>query len=333
MSTPSLDAIHTPVLLDAVLDGLNLQAGKCYIDGTLGMGGHSQALLKQLALLGETHPQWVGVDQDAQALAIAQVRLADTLKTFTDATQCHFVQSNYSQLEECLEAKGIGEISGGLLLDLGVSSLQLDAPERGFSFRRNGVLDMRMNQNASQSLTAQSILNTYSLEELCSIFERYGEEKYAYPIAKAIVADRETTPWRESLPLAQLCERVYRLKQKSGKQKEAKHSATRVFQALRMAVNGELEHLETTLQQLPRLMAPRSRVAMITFHSLEDRLVKQTFKTWMQGCSCPPHFPICTCEAAPLFKAVNRKAIEASEAEKEANPRSRSAKLRVYERL
>jgi 16S rRNA (cytosine1402-N4)-methyltransferase len=333
VSTPSLDAIHTPVLLDAVLSGLNLHVGKCYVDGTLGMGGHSQAILKQLASLGETHPQWVGVDQDAQALAIARVRLANTLKAFTDATQCHFVQSNYSQLVDSLQSKGIESISGGLLLDLGVSSLQLDAPERGFSFMRNGVLDMRMNQDTSQTLTAQEILNTYSLEVLCSIFERYGEEKYAYPIAKAIVADRDTTPWRESLPLARLCERVYRLKQKSGKQKESKHPATRVFQALRMAVNGELEHLESTLQQLPHLMVPQSRVAIITFHSLEDRLVKQTFKKWMQGCTCPPHFPICTCEQAPLFKAVNRKAIEASEAEKEINPRSRSAKLRIYEKI
>jgi 16S rRNA (cytosine1402-N4)-methyltransferase len=324
---------HVPVLLDAVLKGLNLQVGKTYVDGTLGMGGHSQHLLEALHDLGETSPRWVGVDQDARALSMAQERLAPTLSRFEDNQHTHFVQSNYSEIPEKLDALNITGMDGGILLDLGVSSYQLDTADRGFSFMRSGPLDMRMNGTDDEIPTAADILNTASFEELCRIFEIYGEEKYAYPIAKAIVEDRAESPWQDTLALAKLVERIYRLKQKSGKAKEAKHPATRVFQALRMAVNGELEHLESTLNALPALMQASSRVAIITFHSLEDRLVKQQFKPWLDGCICPPQFPICTCGKTPLFKAVNRKPLEATELEKESNPRSRSAKLRLYERL
>ncbi len=324
---------HVPVLLDAVLKGLNLEVGKTYVDGTLGMGGHSQCLLEALHDLGERSPRWVGVDQDARALGMAQERLAPRLAGFETKQHTHFVQSNYSEIPEKLPDLGVTGIDGGLLLDLGVSSYQLDTADRGFSFMRSGPLDMRMNGTDDEIPTAGDILNTASFEELCRIFEIYGEEKYAFPIAKAIVADRDESPWQDTLDLAKLVERIYRLKQKSGKAKEAKHPATRVFQALRMAVNGELEHLESTLNTLPTLMQAGSRVAIITFHSLEDRLVKQTFKPWLDGCICPPQFPICTCGKTPSFKTVNRKPLEASEAEKEANPRSRSAKLRVYSRL
>jgi len=324
---------HVPVLLPEVLAGLNLQVGKTYVDGTLGMGGHSQALLEALHDLGEQSPQWVGVDQDTQALAMAQKRLAPTLKRFHKLTQMHFVQSNYSQISQALADLGIIGIDGGLLLDLGVSSFQLDTAERGFSFMRSGPLDMRMNPADENAPTAADVLNTASQEALIRIFEEYGEEKFAFPIAKAIVEDRAHTPWQDTLSLAHLVERIYRLKQKSGNAKEAKHPATRVFQALRIAVNYELDHLETVLNALPNLMRPQSRVAIITFHSLEDRRVKQQFKPWLQGCICPPQFPICTCASTPLFKAVNRKALQACSLEKEENPRSRSAKLRVYERL
>jgi 16S rRNA (cytosine1402-N4)-methyltransferase len=329
----AISSKHVPVLLDAVLNGLNLQVAKTYVDGTLGMGGHSQFLLEALHDLGETSPRWVGVDQDARALGMAQERLAPTIAQFKETQHIHFVQSNYSEIPEKLPELGITGIDGGLLLDLGVSSYQLDTADRGFSFMRSGPLDMRMNGTDDDIPTAADILNTASFEELCRIFELYGEEKYAYPIAKAIVEDRAESPWHDTLDLAKLVERIYRLKQKSGKAKEAKHPATRVFQALRMAVNGELEHLESTLNALSALMQAGSRVAIITFHSLEDRLVKQTFKPWLDGCVCPPQFPICTCGKTPLFKAVNRKPLEASELEKDDNPRSRSAKLRVYSRL
>ncbi len=324
---------HVPVLLPEVLAGLNLHVGKTYVDGTLGLGGHSQALLECLHGLGERSPQWVGVDQDTQALGMAQKRLAPTLDRFDETTRTHFVESNYSQIPQTLADLGITGIDGGLLLDLGVSSFQLDTAERGFSFMRSGPLDMRMNPTDETTPTAADLLNTASQEALIRIFEDYGEEKFAFPIAKAIVEDRAHTPWQDTLTLAHLVERIYRLKQKSGRLKEAKHPATRVFQALRMAVNGELDHLDALLHALPDLMQPQSRVAVITFHSLEDRRVKQQFKPWLQGCICPPQFPICTCESTPLFKAVNRKALEAGHLETERNPRSRSAKLRVYERL
>jgi 16S rRNA (cytosine1402-N4)-methyltransferase len=327
----NISSKHTPVLLDDVLKGLNPQAGKSYVDGTLGMGGHSEALLQVLLEAGDSAPAWFGVDQDAHALTMARVRLAKRLEAFPNASGCHFIEANYSEMPQQIQTRGVSTISGGLLLDLGVSSFQLDTPERGFSFMRSGPLDMRMNPHAS--LTAADLLNTLDFEALVHIFEVYGEEKYAFPIAKAIVEDRKKTPWVDTLALAHLVERIYRLKQKSGKAKELKHPATRVFQALRMAVNGELEHLESLLTVLPTLMEGGSRVVVMTFHSLEDRLVKQYFKPWIEACRCPPRFPICTCGQVPVFKAIGRKAKEASEQEKEMNPRARSAKLRIYERL
>jgi len=332
---PSCDAAkrHAPVLLTECLTGLNIHPDKLYVDGTLGMGGHSEAILNALAAAGATVPQWIGVDQDVNALAMAKQRLAPSIESHGSQEHIHFLQANFSEIPERLPVFGIHQISGGILLDLGVSSYQLDTAARGFSFMRSGPLDMRMEGLESNSPSAADFLNTESMDELVRIFTVYGEERYAFPIAKAIVEDREETPWTDTLALANLSERVYRAKQRGGKAKENKHPATRVFQALRMAVNGELEHLESLLNGLPDLMAPESRVAIMTFHSLEDRLVKQTFKAWMRGCECPPIFPICTCGKTTLFKAVNRKPIEASDAEKETNPRSRSAKLRVYERL
>lgn len=320
-------------MLTQCLQGLNLQAGKCYVDGTLGMGGHSSAILHELLKQGETAPRWVGVDQDANALAMAKAGLASLLSDFETTTHMHYLQANYSEIAERLPVFGIKALDGGLLLDLGVSSYQLDTPERGFSFMRSGPLDMRMDDSNGRLTTAEHLLNTASSEELLRVLTVYGEERYAYPIVQAIVQDRDSTPWKDTLSLANMIERVYRAKQKGkAAAKETKHPATRTFQALRMAVNGELEHLERLLNSLPRLMAPKSRVVIMTFHSLEDRLVKQTFKAWEGRCVCPPGYPICTCDAETVFKPVNRKPIEASDEEKETNPRSRSAKLRVYER-
>jgi 16S rRNA (cytosine1402-N4)-methyltransferase len=325
---------HTPVMLAQCLEGLNLQQGKCYVDGTLGMGGHSQALLNALTELGETSPRWVGVDQDANALAMAKARLTTALSDIKYTQDIHFLQANYSEIAERLPIFGIEHIDGGLLLDLGVSSYQLDTPERGFSFMRSGQLDMRMDNTNPDLQTAEDLINTASPEELLRILTVYGEERYAYPIVQAIVQDRTTTPWKDTLTLANMVERVYRAKQKGkGAAKETKHPATRTFQALRMAVNRELEHLEVLLESLPTLMGTGSRIVIMTFHSLEDRLVKQTFKPWLGGCVCPPRHPICTCKPTSYFKAINRKPIEATLEETELNPRSRSAKLRVYERI
>jgi 16S rRNA (cytosine1402-N4)-methyltransferase len=320
---PTPEERHQPVMLDECLDALSLRKGKCYVDGTLGMGGHSQALLSAMVKLGDTSPCWVGVDQDAHALAMAKARLTTSLSDVKMTQQLHFLQANYSEIAERLPVFTIEQIDGGLLLDLGVSSYQLDTPERGFSFMRSSPLDMRMDSTNPNLMTAEQLINTATPEEL-----------RAYPIVQAIVEDRTTTPWKDTLALANLVERVYSAKQK-GKphSKESKHPATRTFQALRMAVNRELEHLETLLNSLPQLMAPGSRVAIMTFHSLEDRLVKQTFKAWLGGCTCPPRHPICTCKPQAYFEQINRKPIEASPLEVELNPRSRSAKLRVYERI
>lgn len=322
---------HTPVLLEACLEALQLQPGKLYVDGTLGMGGHSEGILKRLRERGDETPKWVGVDQDAEALGLAKQRLQPTLETLASQRALHFLQANFSEIPGRLPIFGVNHVDGGLLLDLGVSSYQLDTPERGFSFMQNGPLDMRMSPHLRE--TAADVLNTRSLEALLHIFKTYGEEDFAYPIARAVVEDREKTPWHETLPLAEMVSRVYRAKQKGGRQREEKHPATRVFQALRIAVNSELEHLEQLLEALPQLMAPGSRVAILTFHSLEDRLVKQRMKQLASDCECPPKFPVCRCARVATFKAVQRKPIEATADEVSANPRARSAKLRIYERV
>jgi 16S rRNA (cytosine1402-N4)-methyltransferase len=334
LSSLSPEARHAPVMREACIEALQVQPDKLYVDGTLGMGGHSEALLQTLHALGEERPQWVGVDQDAAALAMAKERLKPALLPFKAVEGLRFLQANYSEISQRLPVFGIQQINGGLLLDLGVSSYQLDTPERGFSFQTDGPLDMRMDATNAQLMTADILLNTASEQELLHILETYGEERYAYPIVQAIIQDRAHTPWNSTLALAQLVERVYKAKQRGGKglAKETKHPATRTFQALRMAVNRELEHLETLLHALPALMLPGSRVAIMTFHSLEDRLVKQTFKKWAGACVCPPRYPICQCTPVMLFQAITRKPLEATAEEVAANSRARSARLRVYER-
>jgi 16S rRNA (cytosine1402-N4)-methyltransferase len=299
-----------------------------YVDGTLGMGGHSEGLLQCLHRCGAPW-QWLGADQDPQALALAQTRLAPLLLPPHQGTYLH---ANYSQL---LQQLGPQAITGGLLLDLGVSSFQLDTPERGFSFSHAGPLDMRMNPQ-STAPTAAELLNTMDEATLADWFYTWGEEKLSRPIAKAIVQRRQQAPWQHTAELAALVEAQYKRKG-AGRTKEGsrekKHPATRVFQALRVVVNDEFGHLEALLGSLPQLLAPQAKVLFLTFHSLEDRCVKRWFTQAIKGCTCPAWFPTCQCGEVGTFKALVSKPFVATEAELAENPRARSAKLRVYERL
>ncbi|MCX5921152.1 MAG: 16S rRNA (cytosine(1402)-N(4))-methyltransferase RsmH [Candidatus Melainabacteria bacterium] len=323
---------HQPVLLAAVLNALPIQANKLYVDGTLGLGGHTQALMLQAIANHASPAQFLGIDQDTNALAMATQRLAPLVEE--QSTNLNFTtwHGNYSQVPEALAAINAPLITGGILLDLGVSSYQLDTAERGFSFMADGPLDMRMNPLATQ--TASDIINTWGETDLADCFYTYGEERFSRGIARKIVERRTTQPFERTHQLAHLVEGIYRYQQKQGRsKKEGKHPATRVFQALRIAVNEELSHLETTLAVLPSVMAVGATVAIITFHSLEDRIVKQWFKRAMNPCVCPPLMPVCQCQLQPTFRAIVRKPIEADETEKQENPRSRSAKLRIYQRI
>ena len=323
---------HQPVLLAAVLNALPIQTNKLYVDGTLGLGGHTQALMQQAITNNALPAQFLGIDQDTNALAMATQRLAPLVEANQPAIQFNTWHGNYSQVPEALASISEPLITGGILLDLGVSSYQLDTPERGFSFMADGPLDMRMNPLATQ--TASDILNTWSETDLADCFYTYGEERFSRGIARKIVERRATQPFERTHQLAHLVEGIYRYQQKQGRsKKEGKHPATRVFQALRIAVNEELSHLETTLAVLPSVLAVWATVAIITFHSLEDRIVKQWFKRAMNPCVCPPLMPVCQCQLQSTFRAIVRKPIEASDAEKLENPRSRSAKLRLYERI
>ncbi|MFZ4827902.1 MAG: 16S rRNA (cytosine(1402)-N(4))-methyltransferase RsmH [Phototrophicaceae bacterium] len=280
------------------------------VDGTLGAGGHSEALLRAGV------PHIIGMDQDHHALQLAQARLHPF------GGQVDYVQANYVEMPYHVQRLGYAQVQG-ILLDIGVSSMQLDEKERGFSFMHDGQLDMRMNQD--QSLTAQEVVNTWSVTELSDIFMRYGEEKYSRHLANVIVENR---PFRTTRQLATVIEA-----RKPAQWKEKIHPATRIFQALRIAVNRELEVLEATLPKAIDLLAPGGRLAVITFHSLEDRIVKQIFKEATVDCICPPKQPICTCDKRATVEAITRKPIVPTPDEIAQNPRSRSAKLRIVEKL
>ncbi len=317
---------HQPVLCNEVLGALAIEAGKVYVDATLGAGGHAEAILQTLTQVAGTSsnplpiPSLIGVDQDPVALNIAKARL----ESFS--AQIVFVESNYSTLFEHLP-DSLKPITGGLLADLGVSSMQLDTGERGFSFSKEAPLDMRM--SPSGRLTASAIVNTYPEAGLVRIFSEYGEEHMSKTVARVIVERRKEKPFETTTQLAALVSELYRQHGKVSKI----HPATRVFQALRIAVNDEFGHLERFLESLPALMAPGSRVAIITFHSLEDRIVKQFFQRAAQDCICPPRLPICQCNHRATFKLAKGKPVIATETEIASNPRSRSAKLRSATRL
>jgi len=305
---------HKPVLLDECLDALAIRPDGVYLDGTLGRAGHSLEILRRL-----TTGRLIGIDRDMTAIEAAKERLAE----FGDRVT--LVHSNFSELGDVLRDLDVSGVDG-MLFDLGVSSPQLDEAQRGFSYMQDAPLDMRM--DATAALDAAQVVNTWSYEELRRILFDYGEERYAPQIAKAIVRRREEKPIETTLELVD----IIRSAMPAAALREKQHPAKRSFQAIRIAVNGELEALVPMLRAACEGLAPGGRLAVITFHSLEDRIVKQTMKELATGCTCPPEFPVCVCGKKPKMKLITRKPIVSGAAELEYNPRARSAKLRVAER-
>lgn len=302
---------HRPVLLEEALEALDIHPDGLYLDGTAGGGGHSFAIASRL-----TSGRLISLDQDPDAVQEASARLK--------GLPAKIIRSNFTNMDKVLAAEGISGVDG-ILLDIGVSSHQLDTPERGFSYHYDAPLDMRMSQDGP---TAADLVNTLSEKELTDIFYRYGEEKFSRSIARAIVHQRESRPLSTTLELAELVKAaVPAAARRDG------HPARRVFQALRIAVNRELDCLSSALNTAFDCLNPGGRLAVITFHSLEDRMVKQRFIEWKTGCVCPPDFPDCVCGRTPAGRLVLRKPAEASPRELEENPRSRSAKLRCIEKL
>ena len=309
------DFHHQSVLLEESIEALNIRPDGIYLDGTLGGAGHSSEIARRL-----TTGRLIGVDRDPKALAAARERLAPWMDKVT------LVHSNFSALREILDELGIGRVDG-LLFDLGVSSPQLDEAARGFSYMADAPLDMRM--DPGDRLSAFEVVNEYPAEELRRILYSYGEERYAPQIAEAIVRRRQEAPIRTTLELVELIRSAMPPKALREKQ----HPAKRSFQAIRIAVNDELGSVERLMQAAVDCLNPGGRLAVITFHSLEDRIVKNALAQAARGCTCPPEFPVCVCGKKPTVRLISRKPITAGEEELSANPRARSAKLRVAERL
>ena len=304
---------HFPVMFDEAMDLLDVKPGGVYVDGTLGGGGHSEGMLNKL-----TSGKLIGIDQDYDAIKASKNRL-DKYKNF-------FAQKNsFHNLPSLLRELDIKKIDG-ILLDLGVSSFQLDTPERGFSYRFDGPLDMRM--DADLQLTAGDIVNNYSEKQLTKILFEYGEENQARKFARLICTERERTRIETTVQLAELIKKVSR--KKKG---ETVHPAMRTFMALRIAVNNELSPLAEAIKNIVPLINPGGRIVVITFHSLEDRIVKNTFRLLENPCSCPRDIPYCVCKQKPLLKNLTKKPITPSKTELENNSRSHSAKLRAAERV
>ena len=306
---------HVSVLLQECLDGLNIKPDGIYVDGTLGGAGHSSQIAKRL-----TTGRLIGIDRDKVALKAAGERLEPYKENVT------LVHSNFCEMAQVLKDLGIPGVDG-ILLDLGVSSPQLDEVSRGFSYMADAPLDMRM--NAEDSLSAYTVVNEWSQDELKRILYTYGEERYAPQIAAAICRRREEAPIQTTLELVD----IIRSAMPAAALREKQHPAKRSFQAIRIAVNDELGSVERVLEDAIDLLNPGGRLAIITFHSLEDRIVKTSMAEAAKGCTCPPNFPVCVCGKKPKVKLISRKPIVASEEELEINPRSRSAKLRVCERI
>ena len=305
---------HKPVLLEECLQALAIRPDGCYLDGTLGRAGHSLEILCRL-----TTGRLVGIDRDLAAIEAAGERLAD----FQDRVT--LVHGNFRDLGRILQETGTGPLDG-MLFDLGVSSPQLDEARRGFSYMQDAPLDMRMDE--SEALSAADIVNTWSQEELRRVLYEYGEERYAPRIAQAIVRRRGDRPIETTGELVELI----RSAMPAAALREKQHPAKRSFQALRIAVNGELEALPPMLAAAADGLKPGARLAVITFHSLEDRIVKQTLRELATGCTCPPQFPVCVCGKKPRLKLITRKPVTPGPEELAENPRARSAKLRVAER-
>lgn len=306
---------HKPVLLDECLDSLYIKPDGIYLDGTLGRAGHSLEIVKRL-----TTGRLIAIDRDETALEAAKERLAPYLDHVT------LVHSNFERVGEILTELGLRGIDG-MLFDLGVSSPQLDDAQRGFSYMHNAPLDMRMDQTAS--LTAREVINSWSYEELRRILFEYGEERYAPVIARHICQARENKPIETTYELVELIKKAM----PPQALREKQHPAKRSFQAIRIAVNGELDALPPMLNAAAEHLNAGGRLAVISFHSLEDRIIKKTLQELATGCTCPPNFPVCVCGKTPKMKLITRKPIVSGQAELLYNPRARSAKLRVAEKL
>ncbi|SCZ77034.1 16S rRNA (cytosine(1402)-N(4))-methyltransferase RsmH [Acidaminobacter hydrogenoformans] len=306
---------HVSVLLEACIEALEIREDGDYVDCTLGGGGHSEAILERLP-----KGRLAGIDQDKEALAAAKERLERFGNHFVP------VHSNFVNLKTVVEDLGWDGVDG-ILIDLGVSSYQLDEAERGFSYMNDGLLDMRMDQ--TQSLTAEEVVNTYSEKSLYEVIRDYGEEKWASRIAKFIVEARRKAPIKTTSELVSIIKAAIPAKARQ----DGPHPAKRTFQAIRIEVNDELGIIEKTIRDGVSLLRPGGRFAVITFHSLEDRIVKQTFKDLATACTCPPEIPVCVCGRKSIVKSITRKPILPTEAELEQNPRARSAKLRVAAKL
>ena len=309
-----MEYTHQPVLLHECIEALAIRPEGIYVDGTLGRAGHSREIAKRL-----TTGRLLCIDRDQAAIDAAEERLAPWRERVA------LIHSNFDRLGDILREEGIPGVDG-MLFDLGVSSPQLDDPARGFSYMHDAPLDMRM--DASAPLTAREVVNGWSYEELRRILFDFGEERYAPAIAKAICRRREERPIETTLELVE----VIKSAMPPAALREKQHPAKRSFQAIRIAVNGELDALEPMLEAGADALKPGGRLAVITFHSLEDRIVKRTLQRLATGCTCPREFPVCVCGKKPKLKLVNRKPIVSTAEELDENPRARSAKLRVAER-
>lgn len=306
---------HKSVLLQETIKGLNIKPDGIYVDGTLGGGGHSYEIAKKLSEKGHLY----GIDQDEAAIEAAGERL----KEYTDRVT--IIRDNYENAVSDLKQSGVTSVDG-IILDLGVSSYQLDTVERGFSYKYDTALDMRM--DLRQPLSAKEIVNDYSQADLARIIRDYGEDKFANNIAKHIVAARQKKPIETTYELNDIIKAAIPAKMRA----EGGHPSKRTFQAIRIECNRELDVLKNSLEEMIRFLNPGGRICIITFHSLEDRIVKSMFKKQENPCTCPPGFPVCTCGKVSLGKVITRKPILPSEEELEVNSRSKSAKLRIFER-
>lgn len=307
---------HISVLLNECIDGLDIKKDGIYVDGTLGGAGHSKEICRFL----DSEGMLVGIDQDKNAIAVSEKRLA------SEKCKVLLVKSNFSNVKNILGEKSISGIDG-MLLDLGVSSHQLDEPTRGFSYMHDAALDMRMNQN--ETLSAYDVVNNYSEEELYTIIKEYGEERWAKRIAQFICSHRVQSPVETTYELVEIIKKAV----PKNARRDGPHPAKRTFQAIRIEVNNELGIIQDTILDIVEMLNPGGRLCIITFHSLEDRIVKQTYKKLENPCTCPRDFPVCVCKEKPKIKIITRRPILPTEEEVDINPRSRSAKLRIIEKL
>lgn len=311
-----MDFNHVTVMLKESVDNLVWDRDGIYVDGTLGGAGHSREILSRLSAKGRL----IGIDRDTNALLFASEKLKDYKE------QTLLIHSNFSEIKNKLQSNGIDKVDG-VLLDLGVSSPQLDDAHRGFSYMQDAPLDMRM--DVTSCVTAQDIINTYPENAIRDIIQKYGEERWASRIASFIIRERENSPITTTGQLVEIIKSAI----PAAARREGPHPAKRTFQAIRIAVNRELEEVENVLPDIVDMLNPGGRVCVITFHSLEDRIVKDSFKKMADPCTCPLEFPVCVCKKVPLVRIITRKPIVPTSQELADNPRARSAKLRVAEKL